>query len=72
VDGQVASQALLDLLGLVAQHVAVVAGPVQVRVGGDEFVVVVPVSVNEGRDSRDFGQQVHRVFVGVLPVLRFF
>ena len=69
VDGDVASEALLHLLILKAQHVTEVTCPIQAMIGGDEDGVVVLVAVDGGADEWQFGQKIHRILEVVLPIL---
>lgn len=73
VDGEVESHQLGELGVLEAEHGAVVGGPVLVVVdGADALAVAVRVAVDGGRDHRQLGDQVHRVFVHVLREYRQF
>ena len=67
VDGEVEPYEVGELLVLVSHHLSEVVRPVLVRVdGADTRPVLVDVTVHEGRDGRQLGDQIHRVLVEVL------
>lgn len=67
VDGEVEPHQLSELGIAVAQHVAEVVGPVQVRVdGSDAAAFAVQVAVDLGSNAWQLGNQVHGVFIDKL------
>lgn len=69
VDCQVQPHEFDELGVVVAQHLGEVVTPILGGVdGSDSRSVPVGVTVDGGGDDWQFGDQVHGVFVGVLPV----
>ena len=67
VDGEVEPYEVGELLVLVSHHLSEIVRPVLVRVdGADTGAVLVDVTVHEGSDRGQLGDQVHRILVEVL------
>lgn len=69
VDGEIAPDALLHLVTVVAKHVGVVAGPIEADVGGDDLALLIPVPIDDGRQLGHLGQDAHHIVVVVGPVV---
>lgn len=59
MDGKISSDALFHLFLFVAEHVGIVAGPVEAGVWLDEVSIFVFVSVDGGTDVREFREEIH-------------
>lgn len=71
VDGEVTSEAFLDFVLLITQHVSEVSSPVEVWVSGNDITTLVEVSVDQSGDSWHLGNEVDTILVDWVPVLGF-
>eukprot|EP00732_Lithocolla_globosa_P004673 Lithocolla_globosa_v1_NODE_4430_length_1436_cov_629.953657.p2 type:complete len:138 gc:universal NODE_4430_length_1436_cov_629.953657:583-996(+) len=69
VDGQVQTHQLLDFMRVEAQLFAEITSPVTAAVKFRQDTILVNVAENAGSHNRQLGQQIHAVFVHVIPVL---
>lgn len=69
MDGQITSNAFSDFVLLITQLVSKVTSPIEVGVRGNDITTFIEVSVDQSRDSGDFGNKIHGIFVDGVPVL---
>lgn len=73
MDGEVETHELRELRVVEAEHGAVVGRPILVVINSaDAFAVAVRVAIDGRCDHRQFGDQVHCVFVNVLLKINVF
>mmetsp|Transcript_4007 Transcript_4007/g.12435 ORF Transcript_4007/g.12435 Transcript_4007/m.12435 type:complete len:248 (+) Transcript_4007:259-1002(+) len=70
VDRQVKTHQFVETFVFVAQHTAEIATVVQTRVL-DDLAVEISVPVHDGREFRQFREDVEHVFISDFPVFRF-
>ena len=69
VDGEVKSHEFNELGVVESDHVTVVGGPIETRVGGWKVsVLTVKVVENLSGDGRKVGNAVHAIFIDIFPV----
>ena len=69
MNGEVASDGLLDLSSFEAHHMSVVTSPIEVPVRVDGLTLLVSVSVDESSESWDLSDQTDDIIVARIPVL---
>src|SRR4051812_25523252 len=71
VNSEIQTHETLHVKSLKAEHVCEVGSPVKLMVGFDMYVVLVLSSVNKSSDSRKTRNEVHAVFVDIIPIFFF-
>ena len=69
VNSHVQTHQFTELFVVVPQHVGKVSGPIQLGIWLNVFAPFVRTSVDVGRNTRKARNQIHRIFIRVLPVL---
>merc|ERR1719494_781365 len=71
VNDEVQPHQLCELLIVVSQHVRQVCAPIQFSIDGSHLPISEHIPVDQRSDNWKFGQQIHRIFICILPVSGF-
>lgn len=68
VNCKVQAHQFCELWIVKAQHFGVVGRPIQIRVDRTDFTILECVTVDGGCNDWQFGNQIHAVFIGGIPI----